>query len=269
MSFCKLCGAEIKPGKNFCSSCGTPVDKPGMTPSSSAPAPDVPLSPPPASPSQLSAPVPPLASPTPALSIDKIVIAGVIGVAVIAMIIFIGLPMLNTGGTNSPSPAPVSTLPRTPATNAIYTTLPKTATTAAIATNPVYQTVYIRNEPYTQVFSANKEFDNNEGEVFPINLEQPPMIVQFELTPKTVSTQKLVDIGTANERYITANYASPTSRFDLKVINADTGSVETTMVYQANYNGMLKQEYTVRTPGNYRIQMSGNDVSAHVAVLTK
>jgi hypothetical protein len=288
MPFCGSCGNEIPGGKKFCGKCGeslklkvsspvSPAEEPGNIPPPPPP-------PPPSSSPQLSSsssppplstyPAPPPPKKSGGLSGDKLVVAVLVIIAIAAAAIYLGIPSMKLGNTGSS--VSVNTPPQTQQMSYMQTPVTITTISPYSATPPlpttagaVYKTVFIRNEPYNQVFSTNKLFTKDEIEVFSFNLQQPPMIVQFELTPQTVSDQKLVDIGKSNERYITATYASPAARFELKVINTDTGYVETTMIYRANYNGMLKQEYTVRTAGNYRIQMSGDEVRANVAVLTK
>jgi hypothetical protein len=275
MSFCKLCGAEIKTGKNFCSRCGTPVDKPGESSLSSSPNPNVPPSPPPPqqdSSSNLPIPVPPLSSAKPAQSWDKIIIAGILGAAIIAMIIFIGLPLLTTQGTNShqsadtsriPSVSPVSGPGRT--TSPSFTTRPADTVPAASSGTIVYRS----GEAYEQVYSRDYNGDTVSQDVFSYNLQQPPLIIECEMNPKMVSREKLVDIDKSTERYITTTYADPNAWLDLKVIDADTGGITTTISFSKNYVGMTKQEYTIRSPGNYRFEWRGSQVSPSIRLLLK
>jgi hypothetical protein len=122
---------------------------------------------------------------------------------------------------------------------------------------------------YEKVFARDYTLDNGGQDVFSYTLEQSPMIIECEMNPKMVTREKLVDIGESTERYITTTYGDPNAWLDLKVIHADTGTVETTISFSKNYVGMTKQEYTVRANGNYRFELSGSLVSPTVRLLVK
>jgi hypothetical protein len=128
--------------------------------------------------------------------------------------------------------------------------------------------VYRSGVPYNQVYSQQFDLGKAHG-VFSYTLQEPPLLIECEMNPEMVTREKLVDIGTSNERYITATYADPNAWLDLKVINADTGGIITTISFSKNYVGMTKQDYTIRTPGNYRFEMAGNLVSPTVRLLVK
>jgi zinc-ribbon domain len=243
MPHCKSCGSEIKPGKNFCSGCGAPLAGPGTSP--------------PPVPAQT------VSRQEPHHSRDKIIIAGVMGAAIIAMIIFIGIPLLQSQGVTSTSlpgsfsPLPAQTDP--PRVTMSYT--------AAASSGPI---VYRSGVAYEQVFSRDYDFGlTAQQDVFSYNLQQPPMVIECEMNPGMVTREKLVDIGESSERYITTTYADPNAWLDLKVINADTGRTETTISFSKNYVGMTKQEYTLRAIGNYRFEMAGSLVKPGVKLLVK
>ena len=258
MPFCEACGAEITPGKNFCSRCGAPRAMSGTPPAPSPPASGVSPSPP------LQPSVPQL--PQPAPSRDKLIIAGVMGAAILGLIIFIGLPLIHSQDTNfhalpgtfTSSPGPAHT------TMSPLTTPPSGAVAASSGT-----TVYRSGVAYEQVYARDYSFNDGGQDVFSYTLEQSPMIIECEMNPKMVTREKLVDIGESTERYITTTYGDPNAWLDLKVIHAETGTVETTISFSKNYVGMTKQEYTVRSNGNYRFELSGSLVSPTVRLLVK
>jgi hypothetical protein len=196
-----------------------------------------------------------------------IVLAGLCVVAVIATLIYAGFPWIKM--ENKDTSGPANTISPTPLTTTYVSRYTETSVSPTPVQTPAQKTVYLRNEAYDQINSINKQFDPGKIEVFSYNLKQLPMVIQLELNPKMVSDQKLVNIGTSNEHYVTATYADPYAWFELKVVNADTGTVETTLIYRKNINGSLKQEYIIRRMGNYRFEMSGNLVSATVQFLTK
>jgi hypothetical protein len=253
MPFCQICGSEIKEGKNFCSSCGAPLAAPGTPPPPTPPDLNVPSSQP---------------SPSPGPSRDKLIIAAVMGAAILGIIIFIGLPMVQGQGTNVklPDTFPSSAGSQAGTASPYVTTLSSQAGTDS----SVGTTVYRSGVAYDQVFARDYQPDKNGvQDVFSYNLQQAPMIIECDLNPKIVSREQLVDIGKSTERYITSTYPDPNAWLDLKVINADTGTVVTTISFSKNYRGELKQTYTIRANGNYRLEITGNLVSPSVRLLVK
>jgi hypothetical protein len=204
--------------------------------------------------------------PQQAPSRDKLIIAGVMGAAILGLIIFIGLPLIQSQDTNAHAvPDTFSSSPG-PA-HATLSPLATTLSGAAAASSG--ETVYRSGVAYEQVFARDYTLDNGGQDVFSYTLEQSPMIIECEMNPKMVTREKLVDIGESTERYITTTYGDPNAWLDLKVIHADTGTVETTISFSKNYVGMTKQEYTVRANGNYRFELSGSLVSPTVRLLVK
>jgi hypothetical protein len=77
----------------------------------------------------------------------------------------------------------------------------------------------------------------------------------------------MVDIGLSTEHMINATYASPLAWFEIKVLDAGSGAVVDQQGYNRDYSEMTKQEFMVRKPGNYRIEMSGSEVKAEMRFL--
>lgn len=270
---CESCGAEINPEKKFCGKCGAPLGKSGVPSQSSMPDLNaIPHQPPP----------PPMSSPyyepalsslppvKPAQSRDKLIIAGVLVAAIIAVIIFVVIPLLQPHDTTSGSlagntqPTPVQSVP------GLYRTTvpPVTSLPSVMSTASSGALVYRAGIPYELVFS--KDYDQGMApDVFSYNLQQSPLIVECEMNPKMVTREKLVDIGEASERYIKTTYGDPNAWLDLKVINADTNKVVTTISFSKNHVGMTKQEYTLRANGNYRFELSGSLVAPSIRLLVK
>jgi len=255
MPFCQACGAEIKPGKNFCSNCGTPAALPAE------PSPPLAASGPPPEPAAVSQePAQPVPA-APSHSRERLIIAGVMGAAILGIIIFIGIPLVQ----------PPHVQPAVPVMYPVTVPAPSSpaATHAFFATAvPTAAVVYRAGEGYDLVFS--RKYDPGPvRDVFSYTLDQPPLVIECEMNPNMVSREKMVDIGTSSERYITTTYANPSAWLELKIVRADTGKVETMISFSKNYVGMLKQEYTLRAPGNYRFEISGNLVSPDVRLLLK
>lgn len=275
MPFCPSCGNETDPGQKFCGNCGSPLDQ--ITP----PTEPFQLPPPPLAPMQVPgapaplppAPLPPPPPPLPLLAVagakkpvskkTGIIIAAVAVIAIVAAIYVIGIPAMK-GGT--PSGTGMKT---TPSPTPAMTTVPPavTGTTSTLPPTPVEARDDRYEETYKLVYTKDRAYRFGEREVFPIELTRPPLFIQFNITPSMVSREKLVDIGLSTEHNITAVYISPNAWFEVKVLDADTGAVIDKRGFNKDYSVMTKQEFMVRTKGNYRIEMSGNDVFVSVKIL--
>lgn len=189
------------------------------------------------------------------------------GAAILALIIFIGIPIIQSQGFSGYSM--LNTIPSSYGAPAVTTYAP----VATLSSGPVAAasgtTVYRAGIAYDQVYARDYTLDNGQMEAFSYNLQQSPMIIECEMNPKMVTREQLVDIGKANERYIKSTYPDPNAWLDLQVIDADTGRETTTLSFHKNYIGSTKQEYTVRATGNYRFELAGSRVSPSVRLLVK
>jgi len=259
MPFCTSCGKEGSPGKKFCEYCGTPFEQPAVSPAT-----------------------PPIISPAPASfqaamvpasrgSAKIIIIAGIVGILIIiAGVYFIGLPLLrNSPGTGStiPQATALPTLPQTP-----FQPEPSMEITPApvMATTPsgsqTYEEKYM--ETYTQVYSINRAFVGGQKEIFTQILNTPPLYIKFNITPKYYYGEKTVDIGLHSERIVNTSYPSPNAWFLVKVYDAGNGELAEEQGFNKQHGVTTKQEFMIRAPGNYRVEMSGNEVIAEVRILT-
>ena len=78
---------------------------------------------------------------------------------------------------------------------------------------------------------------------------------------------RLVSIGTNNEHFENTTENSPYSWFEVKVLDAGSGAVLDQQGFGKDYPDVTKDFFMVRQKGNYRIEMSGNDVTADVQML--
>jgi hypothetical protein len=226
----------------------------------SGPAAPLPPPPPPAQQPQAGAkPVVPQAVP----KNTKFIIGALAALVIFAAVYFVGLPLMKAGtssgnGTKAiPSPIPTMTMVL-PTVIVSYSAIPPT---------PVQKRDDRYEETYEQIYAKERDYKFGEREVFSHELTRPPLFIQFNITPSMVSREKLVDIGLSTEHNITAVYISPNAWFEVKVLDADTGAVIDKRGFNRDYSVMTNQEFMVRTKGNYRIEMSGNDVSVSVKIL--
>jgi hypothetical protein len=61
---------------------------------------------------------------------------------------------------------------------------------------------------------------------------------------------------------VTATYPDPNAWFTIKVMNIGTNQVVTQNGFARDYDVSLEKRLTVRAPGLYRIEMTGNRLSA-------
>jgi zinc-ribbon domain len=258
MPFCTSCGKEVPPGKKFCEYCGTPLEQPVDAPAASViPAP-VPL-----------APVTPPAAPQPSSggSGKTMLIAGIlIFLVVIAGVYFIGLPMLSrasvTGTAVQPTPIQPTLVqtpfsgPFTPGTTAV----PLPADTPAAS--QTYEEKYM--ESYNQVYAVNRAFVGGQKEVFSQDLRNPPLYVKFKIIPEIEVGEKVDDAG----KMVSTSYVSPNAWFKVSIYDAGNGALVEQQGFNKGFGITEQQEFMVRAPGNYRVEISGNAVTADVRILT-
>ena len=252
MPFCTSCGNEVPLGKKFCEYCGTPIEQPAVAPAAPV----------------IAAPVPPPPVKPPAGGSGKTMAIGgvIVLLIVIAGVYFIGLPLLSgTSGTVTPvhqtpaQPTPALTPYSTPVTPDT-TVAPLPADTPAAS--QTYEEKYM--ETYNQVYSVNHAFVGGQKEVFSQDLKTPPLYIKFNITPEIEVGEKVNEVG----EMISTSYISPNSWFKVNVYDAGNGDLVEQQGFNKGFSVTEQQEFMVRAPGNYRVEISGNAVTAEVRILT-
>jgi hypothetical protein len=256
MVFCTECGEELPPDAKFCESCGAPVEEEQALPGSPAPVQAHPVQETPADQSKK----PPSAP----------VIIGIIAVLIVIAVLmagvwFVGLPYLQKTSTLSKTTPVPTTVP------VIVTSMPTLEeTTLPMVTPSPTSTRKLEGryeEYYDEVYSHEQFYAFGQKETFSYNLETPPLYIKYNLTPRQITRKKIVDIGMSTERTIDLTYPNPNAWFEITVLNADSGSVVTKQGYGKDYPDVTRDEFMVRNKGNYRIEFSGNDVTADIHIL--
>jgi hypothetical protein len=258
MPFCTSCGKEVPPGQKFCEYCGTPLEQPAVAPAASAiPAP---VSPAPE--------IPPAATVSPTGGSGKtMAIAGIlILLVVIAGVYFVGLPILGrTSGTGTAVPQTLvqPTTAQTPFSGPFTpdtTAVPLPADTPAAS--QTYEDKY--TESYNQVYSVNHAFVGGQKEVFSQDLRTPPLYIKFKITPEIEVGEKVDEAG----KMVSTSYVSPNAWFKVSVYDAGNGALVEQQGFNKGFGITEQQEFMIRAPGNYRVEISGNAVTAEVRILT-
>lgn len=262
MPFCTSCGAEVAADKKFCVQCGAPREH--------VTAPGVPVNP--ASqevPVNLHSPygTPPAKPKKPKTS--QIIGGIVVVLLIIAVVYFVGMPMLKASQKSSdgfvPSKTPVVIH------TVVQTVLPTPQDTTLITETTTQPVAIIRDErleeEYEQIYTLNQTFAFGQKVNFVHELKRPPLYIKFNLTPIKISRIRLVSIGTKSEHYENTTDISPYAWFEVKVLDAGSGAVIDQQGFGNDYSDITKQNFMVRQKGNYRIEMSGNDVIADLQML--
>jgi hypothetical protein len=261
MPFCTSCGAEVPADKKFCVQCGAPMEQVTAPAAPATPAaPEVPVTPP----SYYGAP-----SVQPKTPRTFIILGGIVVVLVIiAVAYFAGIPMLKGNQKSSDGFVQIQTPALTP--TMVQTSPPTLQITTAIPVTTPFP-VAVRDarleEDYEQIYTLNQKFAFGQKVNFAHELTQPPLYIKFNLTPTKISRIRLVYIGTNNEHYENTTDTSPYAWFEVRVLDAGSGTVIDQQGFGNDYTDVTKQNFMVRQKGNYRIEMSGNDVDADVQML--
>jgi hypothetical protein len=256
MPFCIACGKEIGADQKFCEYCGVAQNQPAapLSPLSQSPPPP----PPPAvTPPLVNSPHIAAKRKLPVKMNTTLIFGVVVVIAFIAGLSFIGFPLMK--GTSSPGAAPGVTPPPE-----ITTTVPTTIVPTTIPQTPALKRADQYEETYAEIYTSNRSYKFGEKEIFSHELTRPPLYIRFTITPGMVTREKLDDTGLN----VTAVYVNPNAWFEVKVFDSATGTVVDRQGFNKDYSQITKQEFMIRTRGNYRIEMSGNDVSVFVQILT-
>lgn len=195
------------------------------------------------------------------------IIAGILAILVlIAAIYFFGLPLISgspAGGTPLQQPTLVPPQALTPLPT-ILSTVP--VTTPGPADTPAASQTYEQKytETYNQVYSVNRAFVGGQKEAFTQDLRSPPLYVKFNITPEIEIGEKVNDVGDM----VSTSYVSPNAWFKVNVYDAGNGALVEQQGFNKGFSVTEQQEFLVRAPGIYRVEISGNAVIAEVRILT-
>ena len=122
-------------------------------------------------------------------------------------------------------------------------------------------------ETYLELYNRNLTYKFGQKETFPVDLTIPPLFIKFNVIPVMVNRSKLVDIGLSTEHTVYAVYPDPNSWFEVKVLDAVSGTFVDARGFNKEYNQYTKQEFMVREKGKYTVEMSGNGVTVTTQIL--
>lgn len=253
MPFCTTCGEELTPDMKFCESCGAPVEQ---VPQAQEPvSPEQPVR-------QPLVPPPPPAKPLPLLPIIGIIVALSV---IVAGVYFVGLPYLQKNtGTDDATPIPTPVVP-------MYTpesVMPEETLSLPPTPTPTVRKLAGRYEEYyDEIYTLNQPFANGQKVYFSHDLTTPPLYIQYNLTPRLKTREQVINIGMSSEQTISTSYPDPNAWFAIRVLDAANGAVIKEQGYGKEYPDVARDEFMVRNAGNYKVEMSGNAVTAEITIL--
>jgi len=152
---------------------------------------------------------------------------------------------------------------------------------------PVYRNLSIYADP-TQIIRNYQDIYNNELSLkdytvaYAYDLKNPPLIIDFDVKPKmddltiwsesrsgslsgaTTGTGGGVVDPKRADVYTHVTQLSPDAWFEIKVMDKTTGNVVLDDGFGKTFGGNTKKTVSVRSFGNYQIEMSGNKVNVSV-----
>jgi hypothetical protein len=204
----------------------------------------------------------------PPASSRTLLMGAIVGIILlIAVAWFVGLPLLKgsppavpaAGVAATPTPVvPNFPAPSPSAVPVSTTLLPEAATTPVQRTEDRYET------SYEQIYTLDQVFNGGQKLFYNHELTRPPLYIKFTLTPGMVSREK---VDPSSGQMVNATYVNPNAWFEVRVLDVATGTMVDARGFNRQYSGMIKQEFMIRNSGNYRVEMAGNDVSAHIEML--
>ena len=144
-------------------------------------------------------------------------------------------------------------------------------------TGPIYRNLSFQAEP-TPIKTAYQEIYYNElslkdySVAYAYELKNPPLIINFDIKPRIDSrtiwyeskTGSYDSNGNRADVYVTVPQISPDAWFEVKVRDKATGNIVLDDGFGKTFGGSTNRTVSVRSYGNYQIDMSGDQVNVTV-----
>jgi hypothetical protein len=120
------------------------------------------------------------------------------------------------------------------------------------------------------VYSVNQPFQYNSTAVS-LNLTNPPLIINFSVTPEIVSRDVWYVNKTGSKAEVTTTITgpSPNAWFEVTVADKTSGNTVLRDGYARIYGIETQRQLKVFKTGLYRIEFSGNDVTVLINMSVK
>lgn len=142
---------------------------------------------------------------------------------------------------------------------------------------PTYRNLTMLVEP-TPIIPVYKEIFHSELSLkdhtvaYAYELQKPPLVINFDIKPKVDTrtiwyenkSQNYNSKGYRPDVFVTIRQISPNAWFEVIVRDKLTGNIVLDEGFGRNFGGNTNRTTQVRSSGNYRIDMSGNEVNVTV-----
>lgn len=176
-----------------------------------------------------------------------------------------GKPGSSTGGaqaTTVPTTAPPVTGFINPATPFPTPTVERTASGYTVL--PDYT---VNATPFVAIYYDTIAFKQNRT-AFSYNVTMPPLIIDMCLSPNLTTRTIWYDSKYDNQEPVTKKVTAigPSVWFEVTVRDPATGTVIAKDGFAKSYSVDTAKRVTLRNPGSYLIEFSGNEISAEIQV---
>lgn len=163
-----------------------------------------------------------------------------------------------TAPTASPTPGEAGYL--TPATPFPVETTPA----SNMSGTRLLEEIPVRTE-YVAIYYGTIAFKNNRT-AFTYDLYRPPLVIEMCFSPNMTSRTIWYEskYGDHNEKTETVTSISPYAWFKVTVRDPVTGQVIAEEGFSKEYSVEPRKVLTIRTPGEFLIELSGNELSAQI-----
>jgi hypothetical protein len=190
----------------------------------------------------------------------------ILAVAYVAAVLFLAV---SPGGSTGGSTGQVSTGKSTLASKAKI--LPKTITLAKNS-SPVQETTGMQpTQPNMTIIAKTGGNLLHSSKNVEVNLTNPPLLIDLAVVPKIVTETKwfVNRTLTKNEEIVQVPVVSRSSFVNLSVIEKVTGRIVAREGFGGDYSTDRIRAIKVYEPGNYIVQIYGNDVAVQALLSTR
>ena len=120
---------------------------------------------------------------------------------------------------------------------------------------------------YMAIYYGNIQFKNNKT-AYTYELYRPPLVIEMCFSPNMTSRTIWFEskYGDHDEKTETVTSISPNAWFEVTVRDPVTGQVIAKEGYAKAYSVDTGKSLTIRSPGEYLIEFSGNELSAQIQI---
>jgi len=118
---------------------------------------------------------------------------------------------------------------------------------------------------YKVVYCSVMPFSNN-ATAYSVTVKTPPLFIEMCLSPKMVTRNIWYEsrFTTREDVYVTKTVISPNAYLEVRVRDRGSGNIIAEDGFAKTYSIDTHRVLTIRTPGDFLVEFSGNDITAAV-----